>query len=126
MCDVGKVVRVTTDNKIEIVDIPWTFDGKRKLIDADCLEIVRTVFMDSLFLGFSSPGCEVAMMVDESFLLKDLPINRIASVLYGSACHGSPICGDVFFFDLDVNGMDFPLSNPDAIASLLTAFYVEC
>ena len=35
--------------------------------------------------------------VDESGLLKDLPINGVASFFYGTGTHGSPIVGDIVF-----------------------------
>lgn len=35
------------------------------------------------------------MIVNEEGLLKDLPLNRAGSLLYGTQFHGSPIVGDI-------------------------------
>ena len=53
MADVGKVVRITTDNKIEIIEIPWNFWGKSEAINADWLEVVKTGYMLNLFVSYS-------------------------------------------------------------------------
>lgn len=34
-----------------------------------------------------------AMIIDESGLIKNLPVNSIGSLLYGTDQHGAPICG---------------------------------
>lgn len=42
--------------------------------------------------GLQPPYC---MIVNEEGLLKDLPLNRAGSLLYGTQFHGSPIVGDI-------------------------------
>ena len=116
----GSVVSVSTDRDIKICNIDMTYKGKCSLINADCLEIVKTEFMTEFFSGFTMPGCVVAMMVDESGAVKGLPVNLLASYLYGSHLHGNYIYGDVFFFELSSSGFDHVLSEPDAVAAHLT------
>ncbi len=84
----AKTVKITTDNKMSVVDVPWDLDGWEKAIDADCTDRVKTQLMLDLF------GEMVVMIVDDSGLCKGLPKNQIASFLYGCGC---PIAGDVIF-----------------------------
>lgn len=42
--------------------------------------------------GLQPPYC---MIVNEEGPLKDLPLNRAGSLLYGTQFHGSPIVGDI-------------------------------
>lgn len=44
--------------------------------------------------GLERPYC---MMANEEGLLLNLPLNRLASILYGALRHGQPIVGDVIF-----------------------------
>lgn len=125
MLEIGKVVVITTDGDISIHGVKWSFYHKRKLINADFLEVVQTQFLYDFFSGVVFPGCHLAMFVDEAGLLKDLPVNPLASYLYGSNFHGNFIHGDVFLFELDVYGMDFPLSNPDAVVALLNCIAID-
>lgn len=87
----AKTIKITTDNQIEVLDIPWTYDMQRKAIEADCTEAVKTRIMFDLFTD------QIVMLVDESGRVKNRPINETASLLYGIQYHGQPICGDVIF-----------------------------
>ena len=86
-----KTVKVKTDNKVTIVDIPWTLDGYENAVDARCVEFVSTQFMYDFF------KMPVVMIVDESGLCKNKPLNKMASELYGYPVHGNYIAGDVIF-----------------------------
>lgn len=107
----AKTVRVTADNKIEVLDIPWSLDAKEKAIGADCTETVKTQIMYDLFKD------RIVMMVDESGMIKDRPVNRLASWLYGFQNHGYAIHGDVLFAR-----QDGPEINPVENAELLKFF----
>lgn len=85
----SKTVKVSTDNKVTVVDIPWTIDGYENAVDASCVEFVSTQIMYEFF------RMPVVMIVDESGLLKDRPLNKMASELYGYSVHGNYIAGDV-------------------------------
>ena len=82
--------------------------------------IVRTFATNYFDFCTKQIGCEIpehvypmrlprpyAMIIDESGLLKDLPINGIGSVLYGTDQHGSPICGPALILK-DVMTLDGP------------------
>lgn len=87
-----KTIKITTDNKLSIIDVD--FDDYRdiqKAVGCECFETVKT---QRLFDFFGGP---VLFCVDEEGLLKDLPINWVASFFYGTGTHGSPIVGDIVF-----------------------------
>lgn len=44
------------------------------------------------------------MMVNEEGLLRNLPLNLVGSLLYGTEIHGHPIVGDVIFLKLGYCG----------------------
>lgn len=125
MPEIGKVVVITTDFDIEIHDLKWSFHHKRKLINADFLECVQTQFLYDFFSGVVSPGRHVAMFVDECGLLRNLPVNPVASYFYGVDIHGNFIHGDVILFELDEFGNDFPLTNADAVSALSTHVAID-
>lgn len=102
----AKTVKVTTDNRISVVDVQWNLDGWEKAIDADCTEIVKTQLMLDLF------GEMVVMIVDESGLCKNRAKNQVASFLYGCGC---PVAGDVIFGIMD--GPD--VLPPDSAGALM-------
>jgi hypothetical protein len=63
------------------------------LFDKDTLiEPVRPKGFDL----FSTPDTKVIFVVDEEGLLKELPLNTRASLLYGSHVHQQPIVGDAY------------------------------
>lgn len=108
----AKTVKITTDNKISIVEIPWSYKSQKKEIGAECTEIVKTQIMYNLF-------CEtIVMIVDESGAVKDREINTVASMLYGIMNHGCPIHGDIIFgFQ---NGPDvLPIEDPEKLMATL-------
>lgn len=107
----AKTVRVTVDNKIEVLDIPWNLVAKEKAIGADCTETVKTQIMFDLFQD------RIVMVVDESGMIKGRPVNSLASWLYGFQNHGCAIHGDVLFAR-----QDGPEINPLENAELLKFF----
>ena len=108
----AKTVKITTDNKISIVDIPWTAEAKEKAICADCVETVKTQIMYNLFHD------TVVMIVDESGIINNRPLNLAGSFLYGTQYHGAPIVGDILF-GLQSGPEILPLENPEDIMHLL-------
>lgn len=108
-----RVVKVTTDNVIQIVELPsWSHKSQKDAINAECVEKVRTQIMVDLFKD------STCLLVDESGACKGLPINRLASELYGVHFHGTPIHGDVIFAEQNVPEIN-PHSNPDLVAFFL-------
>ncbi len=87
----AKTVKITTDNHISVVEIPWDVKAQGEAIGTDCTENVKTQRMYELFKDY------VVMIVDESGLIKNRPDNPAASYLYGADLHGCTIAGDVLF-----------------------------
>ena len=87
ICKEMKTVKVTTDNKISIVDVD--FDDFRSIQQAigGHFETVRTQLMADYFKDPS-----VIMLVDEEGLVKGLPLNPVGSALYRGT-----IAGDLIF-----------------------------
>lgn len=108
-----KTVRVTVDNKIEVLELPdWRLETTEKAIGADCTETVKTQIMLDLFKD------RIVMVVDESGAVKNRPINSAASWLYGLQNHGYAIHGDVIFARQD--GPDInPLENAELVKLFL-------
>lgn len=54
-----------------------------------------------------NPG--LSMLVDEEGLIKRLPVNLLASYLYATDKHGSPICGNVVIVGerMSTDGIEF-------------------
>jgi len=78
-------IRVTTEKVLDVIEIePPVYKGLHELF-GDYFEIVRPRGLKPQFV----------MIVDESGLLKELPINIVGSVLYGTHSHGQPIAGDI-------------------------------
>lgn len=106
----GKTVRVTTDNKISVIDLePFDRHEWYKAIGGGC-DIVETVKTQRMFDLLRAP---IVMLVDEEGHLRGQELNLAASFLYGAQEHGQPIAGNVIFAVPD--GPDLlPLSEGDA------------
>ena len=77
-----KTLKITTDNKISIIDVD--LDDYRAL-QQEIGGYVETVHTQIMHDYFRAP---VLMIVDEEGLLKDLPTNAVASYFYGYLNHG--------------------------------------
>lgn len=87
-----KTVKVTTDNKISLIDVDFSdFKSIQRAIGGH-FETVHTQLMADYFKDTS-----VIMLVDEEGLIKGLPENALGSALYGTPQHGYPIVGDLIF-----------------------------
>lgn len=87
-----KTVKVTTDNKISMIDVDFSnFRSIQEAIGGH-FETVRTQLMVDYF-GDSS----MIMLVDEEGLIKELPANALDCTLYGTPRHGLSIVGDLIF-----------------------------
>ena len=91
-----KTVKVTTDNKVSVIDV--NFDDFRSIQQAigGHFETVHTQLMADYFKDPS-----VIMLVDEEGLVKGLPENALGRALYGTVGHGRPIVGDLIFARVD-------------------------
>ena len=115
ICKEMKTVKVTTDNKVSIIEVNFgDFKSIQQAIGGS-FEIVRTQLMADYF---GTPG--IVMLVDEEGLIKQLPMN--ASAFYGTIKHGNPIVGDLIFGSISGEDITAPL-NPEAMMErLLNAF----
>ena len=78
-------IKVTTDNQVSVVGLSELMNQAiNAAIGSDCFETVSGCLPDGHI-----------MAVDESGLIKNRPVNLLASGFYGSA--NSPIVGDVLF-----------------------------
>ena len=108
----GKTIRITTDNKVEVLEIPWTLEGHEEAIGADMCEVVHTI----------SDYLPLVMLVDECGLLLDKPVNKAASIMYGAERHGACIVGDVILVEQEGPEIE-PLTQLDFVkCKLLNVF----
>ena len=83
-----KTLKITTDNKISIVDLDFDYESLKEEIGG-YFENVKTQKLWDYFKA------KVVMIVDEEGLLKELPTNLLGCYFYDTDKHGSPIVGDV-------------------------------
>lgn len=103
----SKVIKVTTDNRITVIDVDLMDIRSIQRAVGGYIETVHTKRMADYF---KKP---VLMLVDEEGLLKGLPMNTTGSLLYGTAFHGHPIVGDILF--VLAAGEDFAAPDTDEL-----------
>ena len=114
----AKTVKITTDNKISVVDIPWGLEGWYEAIGGGC-DIVETVKTQRMFDLFKMP---ILMITDEEGHIRGQELNFVPSLLYGVTEHGWPIPGNVIFGVPD--GPDIlPPVDPEEIKRVLMQAY---
>lgn len=103
-----KTVKVTTDNKILLIDVD--FDNFKSIQEAigGHFETVHTQLMVDYF---GDPS--VIMLVDEEGLIKGLPLNAL-----GCSMYGAPIVGDLIFAKIIGEDIVAP-DDPDALKDRL-------
>jgi len=100
-----KAIKITIEGNISVMELPNDqplYVSVRAEIGGR-MEHVRP-------RGLDDPYC---MIVDEEGLLKNLPLNAVGSILYGTAEHGCPIVGDILIMqdgfrdgEPDIVGLD--------------------
>ena len=108
----AKTVKITADNGISIIDIPWNLKNFEDAIGAECIESVKTQRMYDLF------GTMIVLIVDESDHVGKRQENRAASYLYGIDRHGYAIAGDVIFGLMEGPEI-LPPENPESLMQFL-------
>lgn len=99
-----KTLKITTDNKISVVDVNFSdFKAIQQAIGG-YFEIVKTQKLRNYF------KTKVVMIVDEEGLVKNLPMNPMGCYFYDTDKHGNPIVGNVILgllvgFDMHVTGL---------------------
>ena len=110
-----KVIRITTDDLIQVENAEKRVHEYLSGQGTDCIEYVKP--------RYTVPG--TVLVVDENGLLRDLPLNKAASYMYGTQYHGHPIVGDVLVFTVSPEPDYVPLSDEKAkerIQELLSQF----
>lgn len=112
-----KTVKVTTDNKVSIIDVDFDdFRSIQKAIGGH-FETVRTQLMADYFKDPS-----VIMLVDEEGLVKGLPENALGCALCETASHGCPIVGDLIFARVQGDDIIAPENAEAMIERLIGTF----
>lgn len=107
-----KTVKITTNNKVEIIDVDFNdFRSIQRAINGS-FETVKT---QKMWEYFKQP---IMFIGDEEAHCKGLPINRFGSWLYDTERHGWPIAGDIIFAVPDGENI-FGLDNAEAIKKRL-------
>lgn len=113
-----KTVKVTTDNKISMIDVDFSnFRSIQQAIGGH-FETVRTQLMADYFHDPS-----VIMLVDEEGLIKELPVNALGCVLCGTPQHGCPIVGDLIFARIAGEDIVAP-DDPEALQDRLLHTFI--
>jgi hypothetical protein len=103
-----KAIKITTDNKVSIVATDGSFGSNpEKLLEeqnTSCLEYVKPRY------GIRN----TVLAVDESGMLKCMPINEAASLMYGVQHHGNPIVGNVLVLSISPEPDYVPFSDEEA------------
>lgn len=108
-----KTIKITVRNQISVVEFSdWSLEEKAKAIGTEYLEIVRTQRMYDLI------GDMVVMIVDDSGLAENKPVNLVASYFYGADEHGCMIAGDILL-GVERSPDNFPLDHPEAVKRVL-------
>lgn len=84
-----KTLKITTDNKISVVDVNFNDSKAIQQAIGGYFENVKAL---KLWDYFKAP---VVMIVDEEGVIKDLPVNTIGCYFYNISRHGCPIVGDM-------------------------------
>lgn len=91
-------VKVSTDNKVSLLELKG-ISSIGDTIRADMggwMEIVRATRLKR----------PLVMIVDEEGLLKQLPVNKFGSWLYGADRHGNPIAGAIYILRENVEDLE--------------------
>lgn len=110
-----KAIVITTDDKIEVRDL--------EVKDGSLLEPLQQIVSGYIEIVHPMRLCDgpvpLAMIVNEEGIIEGLPINAIASVLYGADIHGSFIHGNVAILEQGERDGD-----PDIVG--LSPYVCEC
>lgn len=106
-----KAIKITSDAKVEVINIAQPFYKALQTEVGGYIEIVRPK-------GLEYPLC---MVIDEEGCLKRKPINGFGSYIYGYHEHGNPIVGDVVIMkEVETNdGRDLECLGDSEISELL-------
>lgn len=107
-----KTIKVTTDNKVSIIEVDF---NDFRSIQREIGGYFESVNTKKMFHYFKQP---MMMIVDEEGCVKNLPLNRLGSYFYDSERHGWPIAGD-FILAVPNGEYILGLDNPEEIVKKL-------
>lgn len=84
-----KTIKITTDNKVSIIDVDLNDFRSIQQAVGGYFETVKT---QKMWDYFKQP---IMFLCDEEGHVKNLPLNRFGSCLYDTGRHGWPIAGDI-------------------------------
>lgn len=84
-----KTVKITTDNKVSVIDVNFNDFRSMQQAVGGYFETVKTQKMFDYF------KCPMMFLADEEGHLKKLPLNQLGSYFYDTERHGWPIAGDI-------------------------------
>ena len=92
-----EVMHMTAENKIYLKISTSGLMEFRTLDDRDLNDQIHDELGGAFYeiVHPRSLSHKFLMLCDDERVLKDLPVNHVASELYGTRIHGCPICGDV-------------------------------
>lgn len=105
-----KAIAITPDLQIGSIDLEKPLHRSAGSFVGGLIEVVRPH-------GLQKP---YVMIVNEEFMMLDLPVNKIGSWIYRTHLHGHPICGNIIIMQEDgedLIGLD-PLAVPLVIKEL--------
>ena len=94
-----KMVVVTTDNEVSVVDYPvekpgdymTELRGLYKVLNCDCIEEVRPRYIERFLVN----SHDLIMLIDENGKFNGKLPNLIGSLCYGAHMHGDIIVGNI-------------------------------
>lgn len=94
-----KMVVVTSDNEVSVVDYPVDnpadykeeLRGLYKVLNCDCIEEVRPRYMEKVLEN----SHDLLMLVDEDGKFNGKLPNLVGSIFYGAHVHGTMIVGNI-------------------------------
>lgn len=90
-------IKITSDNKVSIIKINKPYEDYKKNING---------WPEYIKPRFASPG--TVLVVDDNGLMKNLPVNKAGSLMYGTLIHNNPIVGDILVIKFGFNGNGEP------------------
>ena len=107
-----RTIKITTGCRVSVTELlDWDLKERARELDAEFIEIVRTKRMHDLFRN------PVVMMVDDSGLIRNKPVNPFASFLYAE--YGGIIAGDVLL-GIQQGPDILPPDDPEGMLRFLT------
>ncbi len=113
-----KGIVINTDNTVEVRDFGEPLYKTVGEAVGGCIEIIHP-------MGLAKP---LVMIINDEGLLRELPMNMVGSLLYGTHTHGHPIAGNIVIMKTGCtcDGPDIVGLTDEEIAQLSASFMEFC